>query len=64
MPNPKPYIIQPHQRGHRKRVSDEPTRTIAVRVPESVYLWVMSKGSGWIRDRLKALRDIESSSKP
>ena len=40
MPNPKPYRIPDHQRGHRRPLStDGPSRVISLRVVEEIWLW-------------------------
>jgi hypothetical protein len=58
MPNPKPHIIKPHQRGHRKPLSsEEPTKKFTVCIPESVYVWCKKIGSKALRDILIKAKD-------
>ena len=55
MSNPNPYKIKPAERGHRPRISDEPTRVYTLRVPESWIEKLKKLGSLQIREYLKKI---------
>ena len=50
------HKIQPHERGHRKRLSEnEPTRPYSIKVPQSLRERLDAAGPQRVRDHLDTL---------
>lgn len=53
MPNPNPTRLTDEQRGHRHKLSlTEDSKTYAVAMPMSLWIWCMKQGAKKIRDIL------------
>lgn len=43
------HKIKPNERGHRKPLSDEPTVSYTIRLPESLKAKCIRLGTNWVR---------------